>query len=89
MRRLTAAARERAREAAPWSVRRAFDHGTHQKTPDHEDLACSTCHVDVSGKLLEMATPTKATCLPCHDSGKAAFKLTGTTCTRCHASSAR
>lgn len=83
-----AAERERARESAPWSVRRAFDHRTHEKTPDRKDLACSACHVDVSGKLLEMATPTKAACLPCHDDGKGAFKLTGTTCTRCHAGSA-
>ncbi len=33
------------------------------------------------------ATPKKPACLPCHDDGKAAFKLTGTTCTRCHARS--
>jgi hypothetical protein len=83
-----AAARESARESAPWSVRRAFDHGKHRKTPDQQDLACKACHVQLSGKLLEIATPKKAACLPCHDDGKAAFKLTGTTCTRCHASTA-
>ena len=83
-----AAEREHARETAPWSVRRAFDHGKHQKTPDQKDLPCTACHAQLGGKLLEMATPKKAACLPCHDDGKAAFKLTGTTCTRCHASSA-
>ena len=41
---------------------------------------------DLSAEALERAK--KAACLPCHDEGKAAFKLTGTTCTRCHASSA-
>lgn len=84
-----AAERAREREAAPWSVRRKFDHRRHEKTPDHEDLACTACHVSVSGKLLDIATPPKATCLPCHDDGKAAFKLTGTTCTRCHESGTR
>ncbi|HEY5922324.1 MAG TPA: cytochrome c3 family protein [Kofleriaceae bacterium] len=77
--------REQARVNADWSVRTAFDHGKHEKTPDDKELACIACHVQLSGKLLEIATPKKAACLPCHDDGKAAFKLTGTTCRRCHA----
>lgn len=81
-----AAARTSAREAAPWSVRRAFDHATHAKSPDQHELACTACHDKLGGKLLDMPTPEKSACLPCHDDGKAAFKLTGTTCTRCHAS---
>ena len=77
--------RERARINAQWSVRLAFQHETHEKTPDQKDLACTACHVQISGKLLEILTPKKSACLPCHDTGKAAFKLTGTTCGRCHA----
>lgn len=70
--------RAAARAAAPWSVRVTFDHGTHK-------AQCNTCHTELAGaNLLALATPKKATCLPCHDDGKAAFKLTGTTCSRCH-----
>jgi hypothetical protein len=73
-----AAARDAARSRAPWSVRAQFDHATH-------DLACHSCHTTLDGtNLVELATPQKATCLPCHDNGKSAFKLTGTTCKRCH-----
>jgi predicted CXXCH cytochrome family protein len=73
-----AAARESQREAAQWSVRRAFDHRKHGGE-------CTSCHTDLHASgLLELATPAKATCVPCHD-GKAAFKLTGTTCKKCHA----
>ncbi len=81
-----AAAREQARDSAEWSVRVAFDHGTHRTTPDGKDtLACSTCHATLSGNdLVGLATPAKATCIGCHDAGKAAFKLTGTSCSRCH-----
>jgi c(7)-type cytochrome triheme protein len=76
-----AAAREQARLTAPWSVRASFEHATHQ-------VECKTCHTSLAGDdLLKLPTPAKATCLPCHDAGKAAFKLTGTTCTRCHPSS--
>jgi len=73
-------ANERAtqRAAAPWSVRITFDHDTHK-------AACNSCHTQLQGaNVLALATPKKATCLPCHDDGKAAFKLTGTTCGRCH-----
>jgi c(7)-type cytochrome triheme protein len=83
-----AAERDRARASAPWSVRRAFDHDQHATTPDRQPLACTSCHTQLGGTLLELPTPKKATCLPCHDDGKPAFKLTGTSCTRCHASSA-
>jgi c(7)-type cytochrome triheme protein len=80
-----AAEREKTRLAAAWSVRRTFDHATHQRTPDQQELPCSSCHVQLTGSVLELATPKKPACLPCHDDGKAAFKLTGTTCGRCHA----
>jgi c(7)-type cytochrome triheme protein len=73
-----AAARVHDRELAPWSVRRAFDHGAHTGS------ACASCHVDVAAAdPAAMPTPAKATCAPCHD-GKTAFKLTGTSCKRCH-----
>lgn len=75
--------RRRARLVAPWSVRAAFDHATHRRGKDGE-LACTACHADLSAPdLASLGTPAKATCAGCHDGG-AAFKLTGTTCTRCH-----
>ncbi|HEY0194083.1 MAG TPA: cytochrome c3 family protein [Kofleriaceae bacterium] len=76
-----ASARAAARLAAPWSVRATFDHAGHARTGA---IACETCHVARTGAdLLAMPTPPKSTCAPCHD-GAAAFKLTGTGCTRCH-----
>jgi c(7)-type cytochrome triheme protein len=79
-----AAERERARVNAQWSVRRAFDHTTHQRTPDQKPIDCTSCHAQLAGMLLAMPTPQKAACVLCHDQGKPAFKLTGTTCGRCH-----
>ncbi|HEX7836262.1 MAG TPA: cytochrome c3 family protein, partial [Kofleriaceae bacterium] len=68
----------------PWSVRRSFDHAAHARTGDGRPLGCGACHVDLHGPdVTALATPAKATCAPCHD-GATAFKLTGTTCTRCH-----
>jgi predicted CXXCH cytochrome family protein len=75
--------RRRARLAAPWSVRAAFEHATHRRAKGGE-LPCTTCHTDLAAPdLASLRTPAKATCAGCHDGG-AAFKLTGTTCTRCH-----
>lgn len=80
-----AAAREAARLNAAWSVRQKFDHASHARTPNGNELACHACHTTLAGtNLVELATPLKPTCLPCHDDGKGAFKLTGTTCKRCH-----
>jgi hypothetical protein len=73
--------REAARRAAPWSVRRRFDHASHAAGGGAQ--RCETCHVDLGSDVVALATPPKATCAPCHD-GITAFKLTGTTCTRCH-----
>jgi c(7)-type cytochrome triheme protein len=75
--------RQTARLAAPWSVRAAFDHAAHaERTRDAP--ACTACHVDLEAPdVTTLATPPKPTCAPCHD-GQAAFKLTGTTCKRCH-----
>jgi c(7)-type cytochrome triheme protein len=76
--------RQAARLAAPWSVRRSFDHAAHARTGDGRPIACGTCHGDLRGAdIAGLATPQKPTCAPCHD-GTTAFKLTGTTCTRCH-----
>jgi hypothetical protein len=88
--------RQIARLAAPWSVRMTFDHASHarkdgQGGKDGHDqpsgasaLACETCHVALDAPdVIALPTPPKATCAPCHD-GTTAFKLTGTTCTRCH-----
>jgi c(7)-type cytochrome triheme protein len=73
--------RQVARLAAPWSVRRKFDHRTHGARAAHP---CTGCHVDLGGgDVAALAAPPKSACAPCHD-GTAAFKLTGTTCTRCH-----
>jgi c(7)-type cytochrome triheme protein len=79
-----AAERETARAAAPWSVRRTFDHDAHRTGRDGKALACTACHVDLTAKnVVALATPPKPTCAPCHD-GTFAFKLTGTSCTKCH-----
>lgn len=78
-----AGAREKARLAAPWSVRATFDHATHRRSKDGE-LSCAGCHDDLSAPDVKaLKTPPKAACAGCHD-GAAAFKLTGTTCTKCH-----
>lgn len=67
-----------------WSVRTTFDHAPHLRAKDGSTVACVTCHDDVSGSsVLALPAPAKKTCVPCHD-GATAFKLTGTTCTRCH-----
>ncbi len=70
------AARTAKRAADPWSVRRAFDHAAHP-------APCASCHTSLGANVVELAAPDKASCAPCHD-GKTSFKLTGTSCTRCH-----
>jgi c(7)-type cytochrome triheme protein len=80
-----AAEREATRLGAPWSVRARFDHRTHATQPDQRPLSCTSCHSNLPGTdLVKLATPTKASCAPCHDANKSAFKLTGTSCGRCH-----
>ena len=75
--------RDRLRRTATWSVRAAFVHAPHRKDNGAE-LACTACHTDLtSPNVLSLAVPEKQTCARCHD-GKAAFKLTGTSCMRCH-----
>jgi c(7)-type cytochrome triheme protein len=66
------------RDADPWSVRKTFSHAR------HTNATCTACHEDLHGAdVVQLATPTKPTCAPCHD-GTAAFSLTGTTCRKCH-----
>jgi c(7)-type cytochrome triheme protein len=78
-----AAARRASRLAAPWSVRAAFDHASHQRAAGGA-LPCAPCHTGLGGHgLATLPTPAKATCVACHD-GRAAFKVTGTGCARCH-----
>lgn len=77
-----AAERLAKRIADPWSVRLAFDHAAHQRSE------CTACHTALVGPLVTLAAPAKATCAPCHD-GTKAFKLTGTTCRRCHSGGLR
>jgi hypothetical protein len=61
-------------------VRRAFDHRAHPGE-------CTGCHSNLHGSdVVKLATPPKQACESCHE-GKTAFKLTGTTCTRCHVGS--
>ena len=79
-----AAKRVALRVAPPWSVRTAFDHTPHLRAADGTAVLCIGCHTDLSGATTTtLAAPPKKTCAPCHD-GNIAFKLTGTTCTRCH-----
>jgi predicted CXXCH cytochrome family protein len=76
--------RATARASTPWSVRPLFDHVVHQRDAAGSELACTSCHEDLTGSSIgALATPAKKTCAPCHD-GRASFKLTGTTCMRCH-----
>lgn len=72
-----AARRDAMAVTAPWSVRATFDHAP------HASAACTSCHTALTGQLLELPTPAKATCAPCHD-GTKTFNLTGTTCRKCH-----
>ena len=77
------AAREAARLSARWSVRATFNHRVHATKVAAE---CGRCHTDVSSPTtLSIAAPPKAVCAAagCHDGG-GAFKVTGTSCTRCH-----
>jgi c(7)-type cytochrome triheme protein len=81
------AARDTQREDARWSVRAAFEHASHASDPrDGTALTCVACHdaVATSSDPVNVPTPAKARCAPCHD-GTTAFKLTGTGCARCHA----
>jgi c(7)-type cytochrome triheme protein len=77
------AARLAARTEAPWSVRTAFDHGLHTRAKDDTPLPCTQCHDQLAGDTSTLRTPGKPSCAPCHD-GTTSFKLTGTTCNRCH-----
>lgn len=73
-----------ARTNAPWSTRATFDHAKHARGKDGNELACTSCHDDLAARDVRgLAAPKKSACAPCHD-GTTAFKLTGTTCTRCH-----
>jgi c(7)-type cytochrome triheme protein len=81
-----AAARAATRAKDPWSVRLAFDHAPHAKDKAGALVACTECHVDLSAPdVIALPAPPKKTCARCHD-GAIAFSLTGTGCTRCHAS---
>ena len=66
-------------------MRAKFQHATHELTQNGNELACKACHTDLGGNdLLALPTPKKDTCVACHDANKQAFKVTGTTCRRCH-----
>jgi hypothetical protein len=79
-----ASRREAQRVTAKWSVRKTFRHATHAIAKDGKPVACTACHVDMTGTdLMSLRTPPKSTCAPCHD-GDTSFKLTGTACARCH-----
>ncbi|MGN6110458.1 MAG: cytochrome c3 family protein, partial [Kofleriaceae bacterium] len=72
------------RLAAPWSVRGRFVHAPHRQTRDGREVACTTCHDRLTTPdLRSLEAPSKSTCAGCHD-GATSFKLTGTSCTRCH-----
>lgn len=79
------------RMESPWSVRARFDHTQHRSEPGSgAAVACTACHQDVvaADSVAEIPGPPKRACAPCHD-GRAAFKLTGHGCVRCHGSARR
>jgi len=79
-----AAKRLAIRTTLQWSVRQTFDHAPHRIGRDGNEVPCKICHDDLhADSLMALAAPKKPSCQPCHD-GTTAFKLTGTTCTRCH-----
>lgn len=74
------------RVAAPWSVRARFEHALHERDPvSGAAVACTACHAGVveADSVAAIPGPPKRACVPCHD-GRAAFKLTGHGCARCH-----
>jgi c(7)-type cytochrome triheme protein len=81
------AARAAAQSSRPWSVRERFTHAPHAVEPGDRDrpVPCTDCHAGAasSERLADMPSPRKQSCARCHD-GRAAFKLTGHTCSRCH-----
>jgi hypothetical protein len=80
-----AAERATTRINAPWSVRAKFQHATHRTTQNGNELSCTSCHASLAGNdLLALPTPKKDACVLCHDANKQAFKVTGTSCSRCH-----
>ena len=78
------------RIAAPWSVRARFEHALHERDPaSGAAVACTACHAGVveADSVDAIPGPPKRACAPCHD-GRAAFKLTGHGCARCHGQAA-
>jgi hypothetical protein len=61
---------------ARWTVRDRFVHASHGDD-------CESCHRGVWGVATMPPPPEKERCAGCHD-GKAAFKMTGHGCKRCH-----
>jgi c(7)-type cytochrome triheme protein len=79
------------RAATRASVRAAFDHAQHRTTPGAQPrpVPCVRCHASVAdADTIAVPTPAKDTCIGCHD-GRAAFKLTGHGCARCHRPASR
>lgn len=79
------------RLAAPWSVRARFEHALHERDPaSGAAVACTACHAGVveADSVAAIPGPPKRACVPCHD-GRAAFKLTGHGCARCHGQAAQ
>jgi c(7)-type cytochrome triheme protein len=82
--------RRAARFGATWSVRQMFVHGTH--TSKAGEIACVKCHDDLgSPTVLSLAAPAKKSCATekCHDGTGGTFKVTGTSCTKCHRGAAK
>jgi c(7)-type cytochrome triheme protein len=67
-----------ARLGERWSVRARFRHDVHPGE-------CESCHAGVWQSRGTPEPPAKKDCAACHD-GKAAFKMTGHGCRRCHGS---
>jgi hypothetical protein len=79
------------RLAAPWSVRARFEHALHERDPvSGAAVGCTACHAGVveADSVAAIPGPPKRACVPCHD-GRAAFKLTGHGCARCHGQAAQ
>lgn len=82
--------RRATRLGATWSVREMFVHATHASKAG--EIACAKCHDDLrSPTVLSLAAPAKKSCASekCHDGTGGTFKVTGTSCTKCHRGAAK
>ncbi len=77
--------------AGDWSVDAMFDHASHASDPreTRTETACTECHQQIpqATNLAQVSNPAMKSCDGCHN-GQHAFKTTGFSCYRCHATDA-